>query len=203
MRRKFSRTVRPYSRVHDLGMKLNAVDLLLRVAHRRDVQRAVEASARKPGGNDTTVSPCDIQTRDSSGTPSKSGVSRSATTRRRRPIFGMVELDELCADVARQQLHAVTDAEDRHARLDESPSIAGAPSTKRALGATGENQRSGAAQRERAPRSIVRNDLAVDAQLPRSPRDELTVLRAEIENEDGLAASTAYPAAAAAFSAAT
>ena len=39
-------------------------------------QRSVDASARYPSGSFTTESPCDIHTRDSSGTPSKSGVSR-------------------------------------------------------------------------------------------------------------------------------
>ncbi len=116
--------------VHDFGMKLHAVDLLLRAPHRRDVAARRRRQRAKPAGSATTESPCDIQTRDLRGTPSKSGVSRSRDHQRRRAVLGVIELDELGAEIARKQLHAVADAEDRNARLDDRRRpCPGAPAT--------------------------------------------------------------------------
>ena len=111
----------PVLRVHDLGMKLHAVDLLLLVAHRRDAttrsrsERAIAARQR----NDR------IPVRHPDSRLFRDAVEERrfsiADDQRARTVLGMIELDELGADLARQQLHSVADAEDRHAASRRFP----------------------------------------------------------------------------------
>jgi len=92
-------------------------------------------------------------------------------------------LVHLAAQLVGEELEAVADAEHRHAQLEGEPVRARLPSASTDAGRR-RGRRRAARRRASPPASSCRVDLAVDAQLAQPPRDELRVLRAEVEDED-------------------
>ncbi len=88
------------------------------------------------------------------------------------------------AELGRERLHAIADAE--HGRAGRNQRVA---DLRRALlayrlGATRQDDALRRKRRDRFGRRIVRQDLAVDADLADAPRDQLRVLAAEIDDEN-------------------
>ena len=88
------------------------------------------------------------------------------------------------AQLRRHRLHAVADAEHRHALRPDG----GRRARRVAVGHAVRPAREHDALRREAPHEVVadvvRMDLAVDVRLAQAARDELRVLRAEIEDQD-------------------
>ena len=104
-------------RVHDLGVELDRRrGRARRPRTRRSASRPSRRRRARPSGGATTESRCDIQTVCSAARSRKSSLSpaaaRSCRTRRRRAV-------DAAAELLRHQLHAVADAERRHAELED------------------------------------------------------------------------------------
>ena len=99
-----------------------------------------------------------------------------------RAEFAVLRCDDLAFEIARHQLHAVTDAEDRNARAVGERIDPEGVGAERALGAAGQHDRRRFAFNDLAPRRIVRQNFGVDVGLAHAARDQLAVLRAEIQD---------------------
>src|SRR5581483_3427554 len=82
--------------------------------------------------------------------------------------------------------HAVADAEHRDAELEQLAAAHGRPRPVDRLRAAGQDEPDRVALADLLLRHVERVHLAVDAVLAHAPRDELRVLAAEVEDEDGL-----------------
>ena len=92
----------------------------------------------------------------------------------------------VAAEQARHQLHAVADAEDGDAQVEDARvagRCAGIGNTPRS---TREDETGGALGLDGRARRIERHDLGVDRHFTQTTCDELRVLRAEIEDENRL-----------------
>ena len=142
----------------------------------------------KPGGMAAMRSPWLIQTVErwpGARRPSNRGEGRSRRISA-RPILAVVGGLDPAAELGAHGLLAVADAQHRHAELEHGGGCARAQRLVGRGGAAGEDD---AAGREAADESVVHGagmDLAVDAVLAHAARDQLGVLRAEIEDQDAL-----------------
>ena len=108
-----------------------------------------------------------------------------------RPDLGVAELADAArhhaaAELRRHGLHAVADAEHRHAELEHRARRRRRARRGHRLRAAGEDH---AARTEGAHRGVAHvpgMDLAVDAELAHAARDQLRVLRAEVEDQDAV-----------------
>ena len=85
----------------------------------------------------------------------------------------------------RHQLHAVADAERRHAQREHGGIDLGRALGVHGRGSAGEDQRDGVAAAQLVGGRPVRDELRVDARLAHAARDQLRVLPAEVEHEHG------------------
>jgi hypothetical protein len=97
----------------------------------------------------------------------------------------MFERDEGAAEIPREQLHAVADPQDRQSAGQHARIETGGTRHERRLRSAGKDDRRGTPLFDLAPRRVVRQKLAVDARFARAPRDQLAVLGAEIQDDDG------------------
>ena len=88
--------------------------------------------------------------------------------------------------VSRHQLHAVADAEHRDAQVEDRRVARRRAGVRDALRAARQDDPGGLPAPDRLGRRVGRPDLRVDRQLAQTARDELGVLRSEIENDDRL-----------------
>jgi hypothetical protein len=100
--------------------------------------------------------------------------------------LAMTRAPHFTAQDRRHQLHAVTDAEDGRAELEQPCVAVGRFRIRHAARPTGQDEAGGLPGLEHLERRIERNDFGVDRQLAQAPRDQLGVLRSEVQNEDGL-----------------
>ena len=170
-------------RVHDLGMELHAVELargVLERGDRRVLRRRDDPRARRRLDDGVAV-------RHPRGL-----LRRAASRRARRSLVRMLDLAVLAgagpvdaaAQVEREQLRAVTDAERRDAELEDRRCRSSArrrrtPTQGRPRGSA----RPGSAPRISSTRRAMRDELRVDARLAHAARDQLRVLAAEIDDE--------------------
>ena len=154
---------------------------------RRPGCRAVDAVTAKPGGR--------LGDRVEVAHPHLLvvGWSRRTARRRRRStvevgaaVLAPAGLGDVAAEVAGEELGAVADAEDRDAERRRRPGRSpGAPSTWTDFGPPREDQRRRPARGQLGGGDRVGHDLAVDVRLADPAGDELGVLGAEVDDEDG------------------
>ena len=101
-------------------------------------------------------------------------------------VLALRRRGHLPAERSGHQLHAVTDAKHRHAHLEQRRIAERRAGFRHALRAAGEDHADRATRGNRGRGRIEGQNLAVHRQFAQPPRDELRVLRAEIENDDGL-----------------
>ena len=103
----------------------------------------------------------------------------------RRPVLAQAGVGDLAAERLRHHLEAVADAERRHAEVEDAGvERRGARLVDRRRSA-GEDDADRVLRGDVVGRRGVRDDLAVDARLAHAARDELGVLRAEVDDEHG------------------
>jgi hypothetical protein len=90
------------------------------------------------------------------------------------------------AQHVRHQLHAVTNAERRNAKLEHARVALGRIVFGHALRTARQDEPHRFARAQGFNRRVVRQDLAVDRQLAQAARNELRELRAEVEHENRL-----------------
>ena len=127
------------------------------------------------------MSRCDIHTVCSAGRSWKSPPSVACSSVLAE--LGDVRAVDPAAELERQQLRAVTDAERRHAELEDRR-----VEPRRAVGvdrrgAAGEDQRGRVAPPDLLDGDAVRDELGVDARLAHAARDQLRVLAAEVDHQ--------------------
>ena len=137
----------------------------------------------KPGGGSKTVSRCDIQHVCSSGQAGEQPARLAHGQLRAAELPHLGALDAP-AELAREELHAVADAQHRDAELEQLGIEA-----RRAVGvdrggAAAEDQPLGLAARDLLGADVVRQQLAEHAALAHAARDELRVLAAVVEDDD-------------------
>ena len=168
-------------RVHDLGMELDAVQAALRVLERRDrrrLRRSDDACARGWRGHRVAVAhPADLLGREiREELAALDGELRLAELGDAGPL-------DPAAELLRHDLHAVTDAQRRDPeREDARIHLRRAVCVDRG-GAARENERQRIAPAHLARADRMRHELRVDAALADSPRDQLRVLAAAVQNE--------------------
>src|SRR6266403_1991309 len=157
---------------------------------------SLAARVSKASGSDASWSPWLIHTRRAAAEGEQRVEARDAQVRgaellARRTLY-------LAAEGLTEDVHPVADAEHRRrARHEQLEDVAGRQ--RRALGvdarrAAREDDTHGRHAPERVERQVEGMDLAVDVQLAHAPRDQLRVLRAEVEDQDQV--STGGPSAA-------
>ena len=176
-------------------MELHAVDLARGVRERRERRSSRSRAVCDEAGRQRIDAVAVATSRPSSSSPAVercgTGPSPPASTRTRRRgrTRALSAGVDLAAEQLRGELRAVADAEDRHAELEDAPAGSSArPRRRPTIGPPESTMPIGAIARElrRSARERVRMDLAVDALLADPARDQLRVLRAEIEDEDEL-----------------
>ena len=90
------------------------------------------------------------------------------------------------AELRGHRLHAVANAKHRHAELEHGSRCSGRTSHRHRLGATREDDAFRAELADRRITRIPRMNFTVDAELAHTTRNQLRVLRTEIENEDSV-----------------
>ncbi len=90
------------------------------------------------------------------------------------------------------QLHAVADAQDGNAQVEEGRIAARRRGNVDAGRAAGEDQAARLQLRDAGGRQVVAHDLAEDVQLAHPASDQLAVLRAEIQDQDSFTFSNGW-----------
>ena len=171
-------------RVGDLGVELHAVERPGACAGRRRRGRwAWSPAATNSAGSSWTWSPWLIQTVVSSGRPWTSG-SSAGDVQLGPAVLARLGRLHLPAEDLRPELHAVADAEDRDAEVEDARVAARGVGLVNAARAAGEDQALGVELLEFVDGDVGPDQLAVDALLADPAGDELGVLRAEIEDRD-------------------
>src|SRR5918993_4141876 len=93
---------------------------------------------------------------------------------------------ERAAEHVRHQLHAVTDAERRHAELEDRGIDVGSAVFIDAARPARQDDADWLSRLQRGDRGVEGQDFAVDRELAQTSRDQLGKLGPEIENENGL-----------------
>ena len=173
----------PVGRMHDLGVELHAVEPALPILERRDRRVRRRRGHRRPGRRR-----CDrVAVAHPHGL-----LGREVTEELRllRLELGLAELREpgvgdLAAEVARHELHAVADAERRDAELEDRRVDLGSAVRVHGRGAAGKHERGRASREDPGSVEPVAHELRVHARLPHAASDQLAVLAAEVDDEDG------------------
>ncbi len=139
-----------------------------------------------PVGGSVMVSKWLIQTGWCSGWAAPKSTSWPATSRSVRPYSPRPVRATVPPEVAGQQLGAVADAEDRHAEVVDTGVDGGRPVDVDRGRPAGEDDPGGASLGELGGGDRVGHDLAVDVGLADPTGDELGVLGAEVDDEDGV-----------------
>ena len=168
--------------VDHLGVELHAVDPALHVLEHRD--RRLGGAGGDPealGRADDRVEvahPHDLVLRLEQHRRLAVGLQVGTA------VLALAGARHLPAELLRDELRAVADAEHRHAGLVHHRVDRRGPGDVDALGPAAQDQASRAASGQLLGRDRVRDDLAVDVGFAHPPGDELGVLRAEVDDED-------------------
>ena len=177
--------------VRDLGMKLDAVELLFRLLDGRE-WRVVGVT----DGTEATREFCQFV---AMGIPDVHGVAQFGKERAfpadlelTATVFTLGGMFDFPAEVMGHELHAVADAENRNAQIENLRVW-----LRRALRintgwAAAQDQPLRREGTQFRGRRIVREDLRVNLTLANPPRDDLGVLRPEIEDDEAGSSRTSH-----------
>jgi hypothetical protein len=170
-------------RVHDLRVELHPVEAaagILERRHRRRGRSRDDAGARRRRGHRVAV-------RHPHGLLARQVAEELALLGEqvRLPELGRTRSLDAPAEVERHQLRAVADAEGGDAGLEDAVVDAGRAVGVDGRGAAGEDDRVRVARADRVRRHAVRHELGVHPRLAHAARDQLRVLAAEVDDEDG------------------
>jgi len=172
--------------VRNFRVELQAVDLAVDIRHGREWRIAGRANRREPFRQSLHA----IAVAHPHLEPSTK--TREQRIRAREIHLGVAILPmrggcDRAAELRRQRLHAVADAKHGHAPLGQCVGNLRRAGRAHGLRAAAENDAGGRELRNLFRAGVVRQDLAVDAHLAHTARDQLRVLAAEIDDEDALA----------------
>lgn len=174
--------LRAFFRMDDFRMELYAVEAARFIGDRRggrELRMAREAESRRHVGDGIAVA---HPYRRFFGNALK---ERAAAVAEEQgvPVFVLVRAGHFPAEGAAHELHAVADAQHRHARIEYGRIHFRSPFRVHAGRAAGEDDAFWVVRQDLFRRLRVRKDLAVNAAFPDAPRDELRVLSAEVDDD--------------------
>lgn len=183
----------PLRRMGDLRVELHPVIAALVVTDAGDgaaLGAGNELEPRGQAGDPVTVAHPDVQQPPALGT----GVVLDVAQQARVAASAHPRIAELlviggfhpAAQLARHGLHAVADAEYRHAGLEDGLGDPRAVVHRHGLRPAGEDKTGRTEIADRRLRGVPGVDLAVYPRLAHTAGDQLSVLGAEIENEDAM-----------------
>ena len=145
---------------------------------------SVTATGLNPRGNFVSLSPCEFQTWSCRGNPRNSAQDVSFTVQNALTVFAFLPFLDLAAKELREQLNTIADAEHRHAEREN-----GFVRQRRVLGINarrpaGKNDALRLQRGDCRRRRVVAQDLRINVALADAPRNDLGVLRPEIQNND-------------------
>jgi hypothetical protein len=172
-------------------MKLHAVETALVVEHAGDGGRGVLAHHPEAGWqliDLVTVAHPDVEP----ALPVRIATVLDVGEQLRMPVgahFGiavlvMAGIDHLAAQLGGHGLHAIADAEHRHAQLEHRLGGARRLLFRHRGRTAGEDDPLGGEGTDEFPRHVIGMQFAVDVGLAHAPGDQLSVLGAEIEDQD-------------------
>jgi hypothetical protein len=172
-------------RVHDLGVEQDAVELARRVLDRRDRVGLGRARDAEAGGRAPDVV---AVARPDAAARRQAAEERSARRRREHglPVLAVPRALHLAAQHVAHELHAVADADDRHAELEDLRVAARRLALVDAVRPAREHDAARVAGLERLGARRGRQDLGVDRHLAQPARDQLGELGAAVEDEYGV-----------------
>ncbi len=186
---KVAENFRPMVGVRDLGMKQQRVERPIGRFHGCDRCGGARSRDRKSRRHRRHIVPV-------ARPDAERARQLREQTRARSPIGGHVHqrVAELAVAGAtdfatqhiRHQLHAVADAEHRRAELEDLRRALRRPCLRHALRAAGQDDPARILRPQRLERRVERHHLRVHRQLAQTTSNQLRVLRAEIQNENGL-----------------
>ncbi len=100
-------------------------------------------------------------------------------------VLGYVRVVDAPAELLRHQLHAVADAEHRHACVEQACVDRGGARRVDGGGASGEDHCASPAAGNLRGRDRCRHELRVHAAVAHAPGDELRILAPEVDHEHG------------------
>ena len=172
-------------RVCDLGVELHAVDGALEIlegGHRHRVGAGRDLEARRGGDDGVGVGHPHLLLQ---GQLAEQGRRRGDLERRAAVLAG-VGAGDLAAELLGHQLGAVADAEDGNAAPVDGLVDGGRPFDMHRLGTAAEDDPLGSAGEHVGDRHVAGDDLRVHVRLAHAPGDQLRVLGAEVDDEDGV-----------------
>ncbi len=181
-------------RVRDFRMELHAVPAARIVGHRGDrqiIRGRRRHETRRNGGDAIAVRHPHVEL----ATVRAESLPQFVLARQRdarRAEFARVPAFGFAAELRGHRLHAVADAEDRHAAVVHRLRRARRIFFRRRLRPAGQDDSLRREFGDRGRIVIPRPDFAVDADLADAPRDQLRVLRAEIEDQDFVAVDVGH-----------
>ncbi len=99
-------------------------------------------------------------------------------------VLALVGFFHAPTQMVREELHSVTDAEDRQIEIKQKIGQRGRAGIVDTVGSAGQDDAARIAFGKCLARNIVRQDFGIDLQLANAPRDELRILRTEIEDRN-------------------
>ena len=171
-------------RVPDLGVPLHSVEAPLAVLEGRDGSTGRAREHVEPGGRsgdgDAMAHPHALL-----GGRAGEQVTRAVDLDTRVAVLALRCGIDLCAERVRHRLEAVADTEHGHAGVEQRCVDRRSALLEDARRATREDHCSGVLREHLLDGPRVRHDLGVHASLAHAARDELGVLRAVVDDEDG------------------
>jgi hypothetical protein len=177
--------VEPARGVRDLGVELHAVQAALgslEAGDRGGRGGRGHGEAGRRGGDRVPVRHPDLLRRRQVG-EQHAGVDHAQPG---AAVLGNLGAFHPATEGGGHRLVAVADAQRRYAGLEQADRHRRRPRRVDRLRAAGKDDGLGPARQHLLDRHGVRHDLAVDVALPHPPRDQLGVLRAEVDDEDGV-----------------
>ena len=174
--------------VGDLGVELHAVPALVLVGHRRDrdaVGGGGDREARRHLGHVVAMAHPHVEAAGAGvvGQPGEQCVRRDDVHLRMAEL-ALVGGFGGTAELRGEGLHAIADAEDRQAAVEHLLRRGGRTGQRGRLGAARQDDALGAERGDLGRVVVPGPDLAVHADLADAARDQLRVLRAEVEDQD-------------------
>ena len=175
-------------RVHHLGVELERVEAARVVEHRGERACGRDGPALERGGDRLHAVAVAHPYRDRAGDAVEERVS-GLHLDRHLAVLALHARHHAPAELVAHELHAVADAEDGNAHLEERGVARGRALLEHAVRSAREDDAGRRIRRQLRRRRVASDDLRVHLLLADAPRDELRVLRAVVEDRDPLVAS--------------
>ena len=184
--REVAQDISAERRVMDLRMELNSPHPAFGIFDDRSDSIWSLCGQAESGWKSVGGSPCDIQTASSLGRPWKSCESATCSSTLAWPYSRLACGTDFAAERVDHELQPVADAEHGHAEFEDVLIGVGRAFVVDGERPPGENDAYGRVAANLGERGVEREDDREDLVFADAARDELRILRAKVEDDDGL-----------------